>query len=320
MGKQQMTDALIFSEDSIYYKNDSFIKVDDWMLINPEDKVINLAKGYFIAPISTTYNLDLDPRSRFDYFVLSTKKCYNSNDMRDHLYQYLNYFEKFYDQDREYIAILFRIKTVMDNYDANYYSQNAFFGELYRYILTSNLEKKVAKMVDDNYSLHLDYVNDRNPSLQYTDRHAKLLLRMSILMDLCIPLLTNYAYMHRVDNIDEYLLSFFDAIINLYDVNMYSKLYDTAYTNIDTNQKTNQGVWDKQDIRAISIETHTKHSVQNIILNIMPKYKFKQNVVSFNTASIRENTKYQVTDIGFEYSFAPISSSKRDEDSVSDFD
>ena len=126
--------------------------------------------------------------------------------------------------------------------------------------------------------------------------------------------------MHRGDNIDDYLIAFFDYILNLYDVDMYSKLYDTAYTNIYTNQKTNQGVWDKQDIRAIDITTHSTHSVRNIILNIMPKYTFIRNIISFNCASIRENTKYQVTDIGFEYSYVPISSSKRDEDSVSDFD
>lgn len=292
--QNELKPVIIFMEDSIYYKNDLFIPVDEWHPQTPEDKVINVSKGYFIAPISATYNLNLDPEMRFDYFVLSTKKCYNSQDMRDHLFQYVNYFEKYYDKDREYIAVLYHLKSIMDKYDSNAYSINQFFYDMYRYILTSDLEKKIAQMVDDNYTLSLNYVNVRNPSLQYTDRHAKLLHRMSILMDLCIPLLTNYAYMHRIDNIDEYLMQFFDSVLWLYDVDMYSKLYDTAYTNIYTNQKTNQGVWDKQDIRAIDITTHSAHSVRNIILNIMPKYTFTKNIISFNCASIRENTKYQV--------------------------
>ncbi|WP_301204469.1 hypothetical protein [Bacteroides acidifaciens] len=318
--QQDFKPAIIFMEDSVYYKNENFIPVDQWEPETPEDRVVNVTKGNFIAPICATYGLNIDPNMRFDHFVLSTKKCYNSNDMRAHLFQYINYFEKFYDTDREYIAVLYRLKTIMDKYDSTLYPCNAFFYDMYRYILTGELERKVARMVDDNYTLELNYVNMRSPSLQYTDYHAKLLLRMSILMDLCIPLLTNYAYMHRVDNIDDYLIAFFDYILNLYDVDMYSKLYDTAYTNIYTNQKTNQGVWDKQDIRAIDITTHSTHSVRNIILNIMPKYTFVRNIISFNCASIRENTKYQVTDIGFEYSYVPISSSKRDEDSVSDFD
>ncbi len=307
-----------FDKDSEY--NKEFIPVDKWAPTSPEEALVKVTKGYFIAPLSATYNLNIDPAMRFDYFVLSTKKCYNSDEVREHLFRYINYFEKYYDQDKEYLAVLYHMKSVMDKYDNTIYTQDKFFYDLQRYILRSNLENKVAKMVDDNYTLNLNYVNLRSPSLQYTDYHSKLLFRMSMLMNLIIPLLTNYAYMHRIDDIDEYLMQAFDNVLYLYDVDMYSKLYDTAYTNIYTNQKTNQGVWDKQDIRAIDITTHSTHSVRNIILNIMPKYTFVKNIISFNCSSIRENTKYQVTDIGFEYSFVPISSSNRDADSVSDFD
>lgn len=307
-----------FDEDSKY--NKEFVPVDKWAPTSSEEALVKVTKGYFIAPLSATYNLNIDPAMRFDYFVLSTKKCYNSDEVREHLFRYINYFEKYYDQDKEYMAVLYHMKSVMDKYDNTIYTQDKFFYDLQRYILRSNLEKKVAKMVDDNYTLNLNYVNLRSPSLQYTDYHSKLLFRMSMLMNLIIPLLTNYAYMHRIDDIDEYLMQAFDNVLYLYDVDMYSKLYDTAYTNIYTNQKTNQGVWDKQDIRAIDITTHSTHSVRNIILNIMPKYTFVKNIISFNCSSIRENTKYQVTDIGFEYSFVPISSSNRDADSVSDFD
>lgn len=300
--KMEMIQAIYFDVGEVQQEKEKpkkpkqkvFVPVDKWKPIDPEDRVVNLIKGYFIAPISTTYNLNIDPRMRFDYFVLSTKKCYNSQDMRDHLDQYVNYFETFYDPDREYIAVLYHLKSMMDKYDNDMYPSNVFFGDCYRYILVSNLQNKVTQMVEDNYHLELTYVNNKMPSLQYDNRHAKLLLQMSILMDLCIPLLTNYAYMHRVDNIDEYLMQFFDLVLNLYNVDMYSKMYETAYSNILNNQKSNQGIWDKQDIRAIDITTHSTHSVRNIILNIMPKYTFERNIISFNTASIRENTKYQV--------------------------
>lgn len=297
-----------------------FYPVDTWHPLTAAQELVRTSKGQFIAPLSRVFNLPIDPKAKFDNFVLSTKKCYNSLEMRDHLYQYINYFEAYYDTDKEYLAVLYYLKTIIDKYDMHAYPQIAFFNDMERYILRSNIQEKVARMVDDNYNLTLDYVNVRNPSLQYSDYHAKLLFRMSILMDLVIPLLTNYAYMHRIDNIDEFLIGFFDRILNLYEVDIYSKLYETAYTNIKTNQKTNQGVWDKQDIRSIDITTHSTHSVRNIILNIMPRYTFTRNIISFNTASIRENTKYNVTDIGFDYTYNAQSSSKRDEDSVSEFD
>lgn len=62
-------------------------------------------------------------------------------------------------------------------------------------------------------------------------------------------------------------------------------------------------------------------AVRNIILNIMPKYTFSQNMVSLNYTSIQKSNKYQVTDIQYEYSYVPLSSSRREgEDNTSDFD
>ena len=298
-----------------------FVPVDLWQPSTPEEVIVNCKPGYFIAPISIVYQLEVGPDDNIDYFVLPTKKCYNSAVMRSHLFQYINYFCNYYDKDWEYISVLFTMKTKMDRYSTSMYPVSAFFYDMERYILKSGIANRVRKMVDDNYYQELNYSNIKNPSLQYTNEHAKILHTMSILMDLCIPLLTNYAYMHKVDSIDDYLLAFYDRILHIDDsINIYAKLYDTAYTNVVANQKNNQGIWIKQDIRSIDTTTHSTDSVFNIILNIMPKYTFKNNIISFNYASIRRNTSFKITDISFEFSYIPISSSKRDNDSISDFD
>ena len=268
-----------------------------------------------MAPISVYSGVEVDPDSKFDYFMLTTKKCYNSVSMRHHLFQYLNYFLRYYDHDKEYLSVLFIMKIKTERYTTEQYPPDIFFYDLERYILKSNIASKVDRMVADNYIQNLNYTNIKSPSLQYTNDHAILLHKMSILMDLCIPLLTNYAYMHKIDNINDYLLAFYDRVLHVDDsIDMYLKLYDTAYTNILSNQKNNQGIWVKQDIRSIDVTTHSTDSVHNIILNIMPKYTFDKNIVSFNYASIRKNTAFKVTDISFEYSYVPVSSSKRDND------
>jgi len=302
-------------------RDKSRVPVDFWEPANPNEVIINCKPGFFIAPLSVMYGIDGDQNDKLDYFMLSTKKCYNSAAMRQHLFQYVNYFCNFYDPTMEYISVLLGMKIKMDRYDANTYSKEMFFYDMERYILKSKIAKGVHQMVEDNYYQELNYTNIKLPSLQYTNEHAKLLHEMSIFMDLCIPLLTNYAYMHKVDNIDEYLLSFYDRIFSLSEkIDMYEKLYETAYTNVQANQKNNQGIWIKQDIRGIDTTTHSTDSVHNIILNIMPKYTFDKNIISFNYASIRKNTSYKITDISFEFSYVPISSSKRDNDSISDFD
>lgn len=298
-----------------------FVPVDLWQPSTANEVIINCKPGFFIAPISILFNLNLNADDKLNYFMLSTKKCYNSAAMRSHLFQYVNYFCNYYDKDWEYISVLFAMKTKMDRYSAATYPVEMFFYDMERYIVRSSIADRVRKMVEDNYYQELNYSNIKNPSLQYTNEHAKVLHMMSIMMDLCIPLLTNYAYMHKVDNIDEFLLAFYDRILHMDDsINIYAKLYDTAFTNVLANQKNNQGIWIKQDIRSIDTTTHSTDSVHNIILNIMPKYTFDKNIISFNYASIRRNTSYKITDISFEFSYVPISSSKRDNDSISDFD
>ena len=66
--------------------------------------------------------------------------------------------------------------------------------------------------------------------------------------------------------------------------------------------------------------THSIESVSNIILNIMPKYTFKKNIISFNYASIKQHNYYQVNGVGWEYDYISLSSAKRDADNVSGFD
>ena len=298
-----------------------FIPVDQWQPQTQNEVIVNCVRGYFIVPISIFFNLDLETSQKLNYFVLSTKKCYNLEDMRSHLFQYINYFCNYYDPSWEYVSILFAIKTKIDRYNASAYPLEMFFRDLEYYILRSGIVDNIWRMVNDNYYQKLRYSNIKHPNLQYTEDHAKILHMMSMVMNLCIPLLTHYAFMHKVDSIDDYLLSFYDRILHMRtDVDIYSKLYDTAFTNITANQKSNKGIWVKQDIRGIDELTHTLGSVHNIILNIIPKYRFNKNIIGFNCGAIKENTKFKITDIRYEYSYVPISSSKRDNDSVSDFD
>ena len=52
----------------------------------------------------------------------------------------------------------------------------------------------------------------------------------------------------------------------------------------------------KISIRAKNTTTHSKSSIENIILNIMPKYNYNQNIIAFNSTSIRKNTGFKITD------------------------
>ena len=233
-----------------------------------------------------------------------------------------NYFEKYFDIEKEYFTNLALIKFLIDYYQ-DYGVQN-FLYDMTRYIIQPNIITKIENMVNHNYTLELSYKSANNPQLQYTDEHAKTLLKISILMNLCIPLVTHFAYSRKINDIDEYLLDIYDYILyapQFSSVDIPSKLYETSISNVNRNAKNNAIIWQKQDIRGKDTITHSMGAVRNIILNIIPKYTFSQNMVSLNYTSIQKSNKYQVTDIQYEYSYVPLSSSRREgEDNTSDFD
>ena len=292
--------------------------VDDWKATS-EDIIFTNSKNIIMAPVSKFFHTD---NTKVDYFMVNSKKSYNSDDLRMHNCHYLNYFEKFFDTDKEYFANMSYIKFFIDSYPE--YRKENFIFDLNKYILQASIYQKSRNMVDHNYTLSLSYKSANNPQLQYTDEHAKTLMHMSLLMNFCIPLITHFAYMHRVSDIDEFLLDIYDLIIYappFQHVDIPSKLYETSISNVMKNEKNNPIIWAKQDIRGKDIVTHSMGAVRNIILNIMPKYTFDKSMVSLNYTSIQKSNKFQVTDIAYEYSYIPLSSSKRDgEDNASEMD
>lgn len=296
--------------------------VDEW---KPEEKdvIFTNVKDLVICPVAEFYKTEeMQNQNRINFFMIKPKKSYNSDLLRSHTCDYLNYFEKYFDIDKEYFTNLCYIKFFIDCYPT--YTVNNFLYDICRYIIQPSLFDKINKMVEYNYSLTLSYKSANNPQLQYTDQHAKALMQISIMMNACIPLITHFAYSRKISDIDEFLLDVYDNILyapQFSNMDIVSKLYETSISNVNRNAKNNAIIWAKQDIRGKDTITHSMSAVRNIILNIIPKYTFNQNMVSLNYTSIQKSNKYQITDIQYEYSYITLSSSKREgEDNISDFD
>lgn len=297
--------------------------IDEWKP-NDQDIIFTNAKDIIMGPVTSFYKMENDQHNRINFFWIKPKKSYNSDLLRTHTCDYLNYFEKYFDPEKEYFTNLCYLKFMTDCYTDEYTIKN-FIDDVNRYIIQPSIIAKVMNLVNYNYSLTLSYNSANNPQLQYTDMHAKTLLAISLLMNLCIPIITHFAYLRKVADIDEYLLDIYDSILYAREfaseVDIVSKLYETTVSNVSRNAKNNPIMWDIQDIRGKDVITHSKGAVRNIILNIVPKYTFNQNMVSLNYTSIQKSNKYQITDIQYEYSYIPLSSSKREgEDNSSDFD
>ena len=121
------------------------IPVDSWTC-PPEDEYFKQIKGALWLPVAEYYGVEDD--DQFNCFILTTKRCYNNDDMRDHLCKYLNYFEKFYDPEHELLAVFYQIKYLIDYEDS--YTKEALMYDLKRYILQGRIGHRVSMMNDFN--------------------------------------------------------------------------------------------------------------------------------------------------------------------------
>lgn len=328
-----------FIMSEIGYDYDYFIKIDNWVPFI-EDIIFTQAKNAIIAPVSSFYKMP--PNLAFDSFMINPKRCYNTPEVRSHICHYLNYFEKFYDKSKELLVHFCRIKALIDfgckddEGNTYEYTKENFLSDIRMYILSESLYSKVWEMVNDNYTLKLVYKNKTNVGLQYSDTHGKYFMEISFFMNALIPLLMHFIHKKLIMNnaeIEEIILTtynwLFERYINiplmnqlgLQPADMYSKLYETTNTTMNRDQRNNSSLWDMSTIRGMDPTINSLDTANTLIIQVMPKYKFCENIIMYNFTSIRNTIKYNVTDIAYEYDFVSLNSSKKEgEDNSSQFD
>lgn len=280
------------------------IPVDKWdteeFPIEESDRIFRNIRGEIILPICEFFYGGDEEQKSLNYFAMNTKRSYNSNVTRDHICRYLNYFEKFYDRDKKLLMYLFEIKINIDR-QPNYGIEN-FMDDVNRFIIRNfDLTCKIAHFVEDNYLMKLSSNNNKTPNLQFTNRHAKLLYSISLLMNMYIPLATHYMYIHNIKSsadVQKFMLRLFDMCNQKYkfeqNIDIYNKLYETALSVVNKSKNPDKALWEKNQIRGINTTTHTKDSVCDIILQIMPKYNYlddsgeEKNIINFNYYSNRQ--------------------------------
>lgn len=263
--------------------------VDEWEP-QEEDKVFKQIKGAILMDVSSFFHLqERDPD--LDAFSLEAKRAYNGDVVREHITKYLNYFEKFYDYNHELPAIYASLKYLID-YEPSY-GKDALFYDISRYFINrqSPIVIKLDHMNEDNYNLELTYRNKKNPVLQYRNRHAKLLMLISVLMNMIIIPVSHFMKVRQIKKPNDFLLEIFDRLLLIDpDVDIYSKLLETATSSVHQSETKNKDIFEKQDIRGLNATIHAQNSVANILINIIPKYKYSENIINLNFRSILNNT------------------------------
>ncbi len=312
------------------------IPIDDWSPLE-SDVIAVTVKNAIIFPVSKFF--DLEPTKSLDSFMMIPKRCYNSDEVRNHICHYVNYFEAIYDTEHEYLFQIYRIKSMIDygivyNDSVSVYTKDHFVHDILTYILSDSMYDKVWELVEDNYTLCLSYKNKTNEALQYSDRHGKYFMEISFFQNLVIPLIMHFCYKNKINGskIDEMIFEMFNHLFDQYinqaamqrrglkPADMFSKLYETVNTTMLGDFKNNKPLWEKCEIRGMNPTINTNDAINTAIMQVMPKFKFNNNMIMYTITSIRNAIKFTI-DIRYEYDFTSLSNSKRDgEDNTSQFD
>ena len=299
--------------------------VDDWILdgMKPEDNLFAPVNGAMIAPISAALKLK-EPDQLLDRFFMTAKRSYaKETGLLLHFTNYLNYFEKFYDTDKELLTIYTKMKVMIDSIPES--SKDNLEYDLRRFILFNpSIGAKIRLMNIDNFRTEIkEYKND-NKALAFTPYHSYVLMEISLFQILIIPIISHYAFKHQgeIGDIIDFLVFFFRIIIEEMhpDVNILGKITETVMEAFTKNFNKNTILWAKQPIQGNNFESLAINCIKSIIVVIMPKYEYYRNSVVFNQVSIRYMLKYTISDGKYDYELNELNHDNYDEDNNSDLD
>ena len=208
--------------------------------------------------------------------------------------------------------LLLKYKINSDKYKTN----EEFISDLYHVLF-----------IENNYQFELDKkeIKKYNPGLQFTDTHAKILHMISTSMKLIIPLLLEYAFIKNVDVLDfnEFILQCYDPLFTMFikndETDLANKLYQSVYSRVIATKYSDNTFWSYCTSIGFSPEELTFNLTKKLMIDIVPKYKFSENIISFNHVVVNNSIEYTFR-FNFPVNFKALSLVESDEDGLTEFD
>lgn len=294
------------------------VLVDDWKPTKEEEMYLIPDNKLVLIPFERIFNHDFGSKTISSFII--TKTIYSNK--IDKICNYCNYFINFYDDDKELILSYLKLKTIIDDKTKNI-KPNAFIKMIYTYFFTPTILEKIKKMVDDNYIVNLKKDDDKkyDEAMEFTNEHGKILFRVSLGINLLVPLLNHYLY---VTNNNEKIL--FNYFVPLFDalsdpgVDLINKLSNYVLKKIHVNFEGNKTAWEQRNM--LGQQNYLEHAdflfKKIIVTDVLHKFIFNQNIISLLTAVINNNLKFHNRG---EYKFLPKKlNDKKDMEGLSELD
>ena len=290
-----MTDGKTKNQVVLSPLKEGVIPVDEWE-IKPEDEIVSFSGKCVIIP----FNKYID-RVQNDYlniFYVTYKDSYVKQFSR--ITRYINYFIKFYDKDNELLLNYFYCKHMIDSKKTNP-SRGAVIKWIYKYFITDTMYDKVKRFVEDNY--RIDLAQNKEPdkqyseSLEFTNKHAVLLMMISTFIKFMIPLVMHYISVIKgkkeLKNLILYYRPLFNLIYEKENVNLYAKLFHSIGVKVNFSESKNRSIWIKYEANSVDSVSYAEELLdKNLIVDNVFKYDFYENIISFNSTILKTQLEY----------------------------
>lgn len=196
----------------------------------------------------------------------------------------------------------------------------------------------IGKFVEDNYTISLDAITEEtknkkrkvNTELQFSDTHAKELLKITYLYRIMIPIISVYFYYNKgsfnsVSNLEEYSLPDEIEELEFDEVNskifaylfdkfaskpeaLRNKLYRLVYSGVSKTKYSDKRFWRAAKNVAVTAETETLEIYKKVLTNAIPKLSIDGNVISFLQSVINNQVDFLFQN-KFKYHFTTLGGS-----------
>lgn len=304
-------------------ESDKFIRVDDW-IPNDEDYKVGYDGKLLIIPFDILFNKEsLKPLSTFVIKKDSYVKRLGNDVKQGHgICHYINYFIKFYDTNNELLMSYVKLKYLIDNKKKPIKMQ-AYIKILYTILFTKTMKEKISRMVEDNYHIDLTNNSDKkySESLEFTNDHAKIMMKISMSMKLMVPVLFHYINSYNLLKEGNYLFTFYERLFDMYsdDIDIYNKLWISTLAKVNTNFSKNKSIWEQREIFGTDPLIYLDVLLKDkIVSETMFKYTFDRNIISFNSVVLDKQLGYFIIE-PYDHTLVELSS-KKDVDGLSGLD
>jgi hypothetical protein len=272
------------------------IKVDEWKPSMEDRKVLYDGK-LIIIPFDKIFGRGADEINNF--FI--KKESYSKK--LPEITHYINYFIKFYDAENELLFSYLKLKYFIDNKKIENkkkgLGKRAFIKALYSFLFTKTLINKIHMMVEDNYYVDVGSVEtDRKfaESLEFTNEHAKLMMKISLSMKIMVPVLFHYINTYQViKNEPVELYPFYDRLFYMFskEIDIYNKLWYSVNVKVNMNYAKNKVLWQQREFKGTNELEQVDYLLKDkIISETFFKYSFDKNIINFNSVVMERQLNY----------------------------